>query len=104
VATVGSACVLMGRVLWVLDLSLARFVRVVIVPGLAPYLIAGLLAWPAAHFVARVNRWQGMGVLVVVGLVYMTGLLATLHQWVLTLDEKRKGYGILNRALGVFQG
>jgi len=104
VATVGSACVLMGRVLWVLDLSLARFVRVVIVPGLAPYLIAGLLAWPAAHFVARVNRWQGMGVLVVVGLVYMTGLLAILHQWVLTLDEKRKGYGILNRALGVFQG
>ncbi len=103
-ATVGSACVLMGRVLWVLDLPLGRFLRVVIVPGLAPYLIAGLLAWPAARFVAQVNRWQGMGVLVVVGLVYMAGLLAILDRWVLTSDEKQKSYALLNGALAVFQG
>ena len=37
VATAGSACVLMGRVLFVLHLPLTRFLRVVIVPGLAPY-------------------------------------------------------------------
>ena len=41
VATAGSACVLMGRVLFVLHLPLTRFLRVVIVPGLAPYAIAG---------------------------------------------------------------
>ncbi len=53
----------MGRVLFVLDLKLTRFLRVVIVPGLSCYALAALLAWPAAFLVASLNRWQGAGVL-----------------------------------------
>jgi p-aminobenzoyl-glutamate transporter AbgT len=103
VATALSACVLMGRVLFVLDLKLARFLRVVVLPGFACYAVAGLLAWPAATLVAALNRWQGAGVLFAVGIVYLAGLIAVLHRWVLTGEEKQKGYGFLQRSLGVFR-
>jgi O-antigen/teichoic acid export membrane protein len=104
VATAGSACVLMGRVLYVLDLKLARFLRVVILPGFSCYAVAGLLAWPAAHLVAMLTRWQGAGVLLVVGIVYTALLAAVLHRWVLTDEEKQQGYGLLERSLHVFRG
>ncbi|HEY1903634.1 MAG TPA: hypothetical protein VGG56_14465 [Terracidiphilus sp.] len=104
VATALSACVLMGRVLFVLDMELTRFLRVVVVPGFACYAVAGLLAWPAARLVMALNRWQGAGVLFVVGVVYLAGLGAVLYRWVLTNEEKQKGYGLLHRGLGVFRG
>jgi O-antigen/teichoic acid export membrane protein len=103
VATAGSACVLMGRVLFVLDLKLTRFLRVVVLPGFACYAVAGLLAWPAAALVAAVNRWQGAGVLLAVGMLYLAGLIAVLHRWVLTDEEKQKGYALVSRSLGGFR-
>jgi len=104
VATAGSACVLMGRVLYVLDLKLTRFLRVVILPGFSCYAVAGLLAWPAARLVAMLTRWQGAGVLLAVGIVYTAVLAAVLHRWVLTDEEKQQGYGLLERSLHVFRG
>jgi hypothetical protein len=102
-ATAGSACVLMGRVLFVLDLKLSRFLRVVVVPGFSCYAVAGLLAWPATRMVETLNRWQGAGVLLVTGLLYAAGLLMVLHRWVLTDEEKQKGYGFLLRGLEMFR-
>jgi hypothetical protein len=104
VATAMSACWLMGRVLFVLDLKLVRFLRVVVAPGFACYALAGLLAWPATRLVDALNRWQGAGVLLAVGLVYLAGLAAVLHCWVLTDEERQNVYGILNRGLGIFSG
>jgi O-antigen/teichoic acid export membrane protein len=104
VATAGSACVLMGRVLFVLDLKLTRFLRVVVVPGFACYAVAGILAWPAVRLVSMLNRWQGAGILLAVGVLYLAGLVAVLHRWVLTEDEKQKGYQFVHRGLGVFRG
>jgi len=104
VATAGSACVLMGRVLFVLDLKLTRFLRVVVAPGFACYAVAGLLAWPAARLVAALDRWQGAGVMLAVGVLYLAGLMAVLHRWVLTEDEKQKGYRFVQWGLGVFRG
>jgi O-antigen/teichoic acid export membrane protein len=103
VATAGSACVLMGRVLFVLDLPLQRFLRVVILPGFAPYVAAGLLAWPVARLVAEMNRWQGAGVIAVVGLVYAVAVVASLHYWVLTNEEKQKGIKLVRQVLGIFR-
>jgi hypothetical protein len=103
-ATAISACWLMGRVLVVLDLKLSSFLRAVVAPGLTCYAVAALLAWPAARMVAAVNRWQGAGVLLAVGILYLAGLVAVLHRWVLTDEEKQYVYGILNRGLGVFSG
>ena len=101
-ATAVSACALMGRVLFVLELPLARFLRVVIAPGAASYLAAGLLAWPAARLVASVNRWQGAGVLALVGLLYAAAVAAMLARWVFTDEEKRKGLELMRRGLNIF--
>ncbi len=103
-ATACAACILMGRMLWVLDLGLARFVQVVIVPGVTPYLVAGALAWPVALLVSQVNRWQGAGVLFAAGLLYAAGGFAVLHRWVLTDDEKHKGLELVRQGLGVLRG
>jgi hypothetical protein len=103
VATAGSASVLMCRVLFVLDLPLQRFLRVVILPGFAPYVAAGLLAWPVARLVAEMNRWQGAGVIAVVGLVYAVAVVASLHYWVLTNEEKQKGIKLVRQVLGIFR-
>ena len=103
-ATAVSACWLMGRVLFVLDIKLTQFLRVVIAPGLACYAVAGLLAWPAMTAVAAVNRWQGAGVLFAMGLIYLAGLAAVLHRFVLTNEEKQKVNGLLHRGLGAFSG
>jgi hypothetical protein len=103
VATAGSACVLMGRVLFVLHLRLLTYLREVIVPGLAPYLIAAVLAWPVAQLVAMVNRWQGAVVLLAAGILYMAGVLAVLHRWVLTDAEKQKGVGWYRGRLGMLR-
>ena len=104
IATAVSACVLMGRVLFVLDLKLTRFLQVVVVPGLSCYALAALLAWPAAYLVASLNRWQGAGVLAVLGSVYAAAQLAVLHRWILTDDEKQKGYRMVHRGLEAFRG
>ena len=93
----------MGRVLFVLDLSLQRFLRVVVLPGLAPYVVAGLLAWPVARLVAETNRWQGAGVIAAVGLFYAVAVVAILHYWVVTNEEKQKGIRLVRQVLGIFR-
>jgi len=103
-ATAISACVLMGRVLYVLDLKLARFLRLVILPGFSCYAVAGLLAWPTTRLVAIVNRWQGACVLLTVGILYAAGLVAVLYTWVLTDEEKHEGIRWAQRGLGMFRG
>ena len=103
-ATVASASVLMGRVLFVLHLPLSRYLRVVVLPGLAPYAVAGLLAWPVAQLVAAVSRWQGAAVLLVAGMVYGVGAIAVINRWVLTEAEKQKQATWYRRGIGMLRG
>ena len=91
-------------VLFVLHLPLTHFLRVVIVPGLAPYAIAGAMAWPVAQLVALMNRWQGAGVLFAAGILYTAGAVAVLNRWVLTDAEKQKEITWYRRSLGMLRG
>jgi len=104
VSTVLSACVLMGRVLFVLDMKLTRFLRVVVMPGLWCYAVAGALAWPAARLVAMLSRWQGAGVLVLVGLVYAAVLALVFHRWVMTGEERHKSEQWVHRGMSLLRG
>jgi len=104
VATVVSACVLMGpRALCAASSAYALPARV-IVPGLAPYAIAGAMAWPVAQLVALMNRWQGAGVLFAAGILYTAGAVAVLNRWVLTDAEKQKEITWYRRSLGMLRG
>ena len=104
VATVISASILMGRALYVLDLPLAEFLRVVIVPGWAPVAVAGLLAWPVSQAVQAVGRWQGVGVVLAFAMVYAAGCIAVLYRWVLTDEEKNKGRGLVQKGMSMLRG
>ncbi len=99
-ATAGSACVLMVRMLVVLELPLARFIGEVIAPGAAFYLAAGALAWPVAQLVAAVSRWQGAAVLLLFGSIYMAATWAALEFWIFTDDEKQQGHALIRKLLG----
>ena len=103
VATAGSACVLMGRALWVLDLRLTTFLRVILCGGCCRTSLR-LIGRPVARLVGELNRWQGAGVLVAAGLIYAAGGIAVLQWWVLTDDEKQKGLGMIRHSLGVLRG
>ncbi len=83
-----------------LKLRLGPFLREVIVPGIAPYLAAGVMAWPVAHFVARVSRWQGAAVIVVAGTLYSAGVLVMLYLWVLTVSERQQVGRYIGLGLG----
>jgi O-antigen/teichoic acid export membrane protein len=99
-ATVLAAVVLMGRVFVVLKLRVGPFLGAVIVPGITPYLVAGALAWPVAHFVVRVNRWQGAALIGVAGILYSAGVLVVLYRWVLTETERRQVGKYIGLGLG----
>ncbi len=99
-ATVLAAFVLMGRVFVVLQLRFGPFLREVIVPGITPYLVAGALAWPVAHFVAGVTRWQGVGLIAFAAVLYSAGVLAVLYRLVLTTSEKRQVSKYIELGLG----
>jgi O-antigen/teichoic acid export membrane protein len=98
-ATVLSASVLLGRVLFVLDLPLGEYLREVIVPGLVPYVVGGLLAFPVIGATAAASRWQGAGMLVVAGILYTALVAATLYRWVLTDEERKQGARWMERSL-----
>jgi len=98
-ATVGSACVLMARVHHVLELSLNRFLRYVIVPGLLPYVAAAVMAWPVALLVGLFNRWQGAGVLLVAGILYVLATMALLWRWAFTVEERDIGMSLYRKVL-----
>jgi len=104
VATVVSACMLMVRVLFVLDLRLMSYLRVVIAPSLASYVVAGLMAWPVAKLVGEANRWQGAGILLTAGTLYAAATIAVMHRWVLTNEERQKGLELYHRGLGMLRG
>jgi O-antigen/teichoic acid export membrane protein len=99
-ATVLAAFVLMARVFAVLKLRLGPFLREVIVPGITPYLVAGALAWPVAHYVAMLTRWQGAAVIGVAGTLYSAGVLVVLFRWVLTETERRQVSKYIGLGLG----
>jgi O-antigen/teichoic acid export membrane protein len=104
VATIGSASVLMGRVLYVLELPLKDFLRVVIVPGLAPYLVAGVLAWPVTVAVHTVGRWEGAAVLAAGGVLYAVILAGILYRWMMSGEERQKSTEFYQRGMSVLRG
>jgi O-antigen/teichoic acid export membrane protein len=89
-ATVGSACVLMARVMVVLRVSFTAFLRQVIMPGLIPYLAAFLLSWPVLRLALILGRWPGAGMLMVAGLLYTSLTLLLLDRFTLQPEEQHQ--------------
>jgi O-antigen/teichoic acid export membrane protein len=97
-ATVFSACVLLLRVHHVIGIRWRRYLRFVILPGLTPFPVAAVLAWPVARLSGSLGRWQGAGVLFAAGVLYLVGTAALLDRWVLSAAERGKGRSMMRKA------
>ncbi len=58
---------------------------------------------PVALAVQAVGRWQGVGVVLAFGIVYVAGCIAVLYKWVLTNEEKNKGLSIVQRGISMLR-
>ena len=103
VATILSASILMGRVLFVLDLKLTQYLREVIVPGVVPYCVAGVLAWPVCRAVAASGRWTGAALILAFGIAYVAISAAILFRWFLMREERAQIGEYLRRATAIFR-
>jgi hypothetical protein len=103
VATIVSATILMGRVLFVLDLRLSQYLREVILPGVVPYVVAGLLAWPVLRAVGASGRWTGAAVILVAGSLYAVVSGGILYRWFLTPEERARAAAYVRRGGAIFR-
>lgn len=98
-ATALSACVLLARVHHLLELPMRRFLYLVLAPGLVPFAVAGVLAWPVAWAAHTLGRWQGAAVLFAAGIVYLALTALILYRWVFTPPERVKARSMLQQFL-----
>jgi O-antigen/teichoic acid export membrane protein len=92
--------VLLLRVHHVLKIRWASFSARVLAPGLLPYGVAAVLAWPVTRLVYSMTRWQGAGVLVVTGFVYSALCFVLIYAFFFDHAEKKQMLGLFNRLRG----
>ena len=87
-ATVVSAAYFVAHANHVLGIGAGPYMRRVFLPGLAPYLIGLLFAWPAYHWVSIAHRWTGALILGGMGLCYTAAVVAVIAGLVLDSGER----------------
>ena len=87
VATIGSATFFIAHANRILGVSWRQYLRVVIAPGVLPYMIGMLFAVPAWKLAAHGTRWHAMAIMAGVGVGYILTLAITLDRIVLDADE-----------------
>jgi O-antigen/teichoic acid export membrane protein len=88
---------LLMRVHHVLKLSWSGFLTRVLVPGLLPYGVGAVLAWPVTHIVSSLTRLQGAGVLVGTGCVYSLLCMILLYGFCFDDAEKKQMMELFHR-------
>jgi len=88
---------LLLRVHHVLRIDWRAYTLKVLLPGLLPYGVAALIAWPVTRMVDSVTRWQGVGVLVITGFCYSIICLLLIYGMFFDDSEKRQMVNIFNR-------
>ena len=99
VATAIAACGLLVRVYHLLGLAMSRFLTLVIVPGLVPFVVAACLAWPVAWAAGSLGRWTAAAALLLAGLLYLSITSLALCCVVFTAPEQERAKGMVRRAL-----
>lgn len=96
-ATILAACGLLARVHHILELPMSRFLHLVVAPGLVPFALAAILAWPVDWSANVLGRWQSAAVLLVAGLLYAASSAVLLFCWVFTAAERAQARAMWSR-------
>ena len=103
-ATLISAVGFIIRANGLLGIPWRRYLGWVAAPGLLPYMVGFVIAWPARLIVPHVSRGWGVVVLGIVGLVYSVALGLVTERLVLELDEREWVYNKLGHLLSRYFG
>jgi len=87
-STVCAAAVLLWRVHRVLGVRWSDYIRDVFLPGLVPYVVGALIAFPTLRAVSSVSRIGGVAVLLVAGTIY-SALVAFVYDRILFHASER---------------
>ncbi len=88
VATLLSAVFFLWRANRLLQISVGRYWKAVVLPGIVPYFIGLIFAAPVSYLVTRTNRWAGAGVIGIAGVLYSVLLLIVVTRFVLETGER----------------
>ena len=86
----------------VLEIGAGTYLRSVVLPGVVPYALAAVFAWPAYYAVAHTNRWLAAACLAVLGAIYSVLLLIVIVRMVLEPGERLWFQAVLQSKAGRF--
>jgi O-antigen/teichoic acid export membrane protein len=66
----------------------ARYIRLVVLPGVLPYLAGLLFLWPVVAITSAVSRWHSALALAIIGLAYSALLALVVDRFVLDTGER----------------
>jgi len=99
VATVVSSIFFVAHANRILEVSWRKYLRMVVAPGLLPYLISASLVIPVWKLVEHGTRWQGLAIMAAVGLAYALVLVVAIDRIVLDSDERHWFRSIIRNEL-----
>jgi O-antigen/teichoic acid export membrane protein len=102
ISTVVSACWFVWRCNRLLHVSAAKYFRFVVLPGLAPYVVAAPFSAPANYVSSHFSRWTSFGCIGVLGLIYSILLLVVVDRMVWETGERYWFHDTLRAKLGRF--
>jgi O-antigen/teichoic acid export membrane protein len=104
VATLISAATFIVHANRVFQVPWRRYLKLVVMPSLVPYLIGGLCAWPVWTLVVHTGRWHGVVIMAAVVLVYALLLLIVIDRFILQPDERQWFRAVMRREFDAISG
>jgi O-antigen/teichoic acid export membrane protein len=83
----------------VLAIPFSRYARLVLMPGVAPYLVGAVVSVPLWIAVPRLGRWQGASLIVGIGIVYSAAMVLLADRVIFEPEERRWFRAIVSQKL-----
>ncbi|HZT33954.1 MAG TPA: polysaccharide biosynthesis C-terminal domain-containing protein [Bryobacteraceae bacterium] len=99
-ATLLSAVFFLRRANRLLRIPGWEYFRRVVVPGVAPYLVGLVVAYPATRLIEGVSRWTGAAYVILTGMVYSALLAVVVDRFVWEKGERLWFHAVIRARLG----
>ncbi len=103
VATVLSASFFLAHANKLLTVSFGRYLKSVVIPGVVPYVVALVFAYPVNYAVGHSTRWLGAAWLVLAGTLYTVALVAVVDLLVWEKGERLWFHAVIGQKLERFR-
>ncbi len=98
-ATVLAASFFLAHANKLLAISLGRYLKSVVVPGVVPYVVGLVFAYPVTYAVEHSTRWAGAVAIVLAGILYTIAMAAVVDFFVWEKGERLWFHAVIGRSL-----